>query len=240
MYQRGLTSVNEILAKITGRAKALLNPTSPWMLIYLNGEVLSVSTDVSYLSVQSNTNQSFIVKAVSSDLDQSTCQVTFEVQPIANLMMVYPTLSTLKPSFTIPIKSSLVMPVGNYYEGLNLSYSASSEGSVKYNLRRANPTLLVSIYSRNPLLLMREIDESNFYRLTTDVNAINIEHCFDRSVNVLCTPVRTKKTNVPLLNIRLFDSATYRWLLTYQTEEDPYSIFIEDIAGKSIKRLRLY
>lgn len=66
------------------------------------------------------------------------------------------------------------MPVGNYYEGLNLSYTAHSEDNVNYNLRRATQTPLISIYSKNPLLLTKEIDQFNFYRLTTDIGSINI------------------------------------------------------------------
>jgi hypothetical protein len=41
-----------------------------------------------------------------------------------------------------------------------------------------------------------------------------------------------------MTDIRLFDSALYGCLLTYLTD-DPYSIFIEDIAGKWIRRLQL-
>lgn len=41
-----------------------------------------------------------------------------------------------------------------------------------------------------------------------------------------------------MTDIQLFDSALYGCLLTYLTD-DPYSIFIEDIAGKWIRRLQL-
>lgn len=152
IYQRGLTNVMEVLAKFKGRVKALLSPTSTWMLLYVNGELRSVSTDVSYLSITYSNQAVFTIQAVSSGITDTVCTATIEIQPIKDLLMVYPTLNTLKPSFTIPIKSSLVMPVGNYYEGLNLAYSAHDENNVRYSLRRANPTALVSIYSKNPLL----------------------------------------------------------------------------------------
>jgi hypothetical protein len=84
------------------------------------------------------------------------------------------------------------MPVGNYYEGLNLSYSARDENNVKLRLRRVEKTSLESIYAKNALFTTWEIDQANYYRLTTDVGSINIEKCSDRETSIACAPVRTK------------------------------------------------
>lgn len=74
IYQRGVTRVNEVIAKYAGHVKTLLHPTELWMLLYINGQVHCISTDVSYLSIATTISQSIAIQAISRDSLQSSCQ----------------------------------------------------------------------------------------------------------------------------------------------------------------------